>query len=45
MKSNRLTGKVLRPIMGRPMLELLVERCSSPETLDQIIVATDGQRF
>lgn len=40
MKSTRLPGKVLRPIMGRPMLGLLVERLQQARHLDQIVVAT-----
>ncbi|HOI72913.1 MAG TPA: glycosyltransferase family protein [Syntrophales bacterium] len=40
MKSTRLPGKVLRPIMGRPMLDLLVERLQQARNLDQIVVAT-----
>jgi spore coat polysaccharide biosynthesis protein SpsF len=40
MKSTRLPGKVLRPIMGRPMLELLVERLQQARCLDGIVVAT-----
>jgi len=40
MASTRLPGKVLRPIMGRPMLELLIERLQRAETLDCILVAT-----
>lgn len=40
MGSSRLPGKVLRPILGKPTLELLVERLSRASVLDGIIVAT-----
>jgi spore coat polysaccharide biosynthesis protein SpsF len=40
MKSTRLPGKVLRPVVGKPMLELLVERLSRAQTVSQVVVAT-----
>jgi spore coat polysaccharide biosynthesis protein SpsF len=40
MRSSRLPGKVLRPILDRPMLQLLVERLRLARRLDQIVVAT-----
>jgi spore coat polysaccharide biosynthesis protein SpsF len=40
MKSTRLPGKVLRPILGKPMLELLIERLKQAAYVDQIVVAT-----
>jgi spore coat polysaccharide biosynthesis protein SpsF len=40
MRSSRLPGKVLRPIVGKPMLELLVERLRRARGVDQVIVAT-----
>jgi len=40
MKSTRLPGKNLRPILGKPMLEMLVERLQHAKTLDGIVVAT-----
>ena len=40
MSSTRLPGKVLRPIMGRPMLALLVERLQGAQQLDGVVVAT-----
>ncbi|WP_207205300.1 cytidylyltransferase domain-containing protein [Methanolobus psychrotolerans] len=40
MTSTRLPGKVLKPIMGYPVLELLIERLQRSEYLDEIIVAT-----
>jgi spore coat polysaccharide biosynthesis protein SpsF len=40
MKSSRLPGKNLLPILGRPMLEMLVERLSRCISLAGIVVAT-----
>jgi len=40
MRSTRLPGKVLRPILGRPMLELMIERLQRVRLVDQIVVAT-----
>lgn len=40
MTSTRLPGKVLKLIVGRPVLELLIERLQRAEHLDEIIVAT-----
>jgi spore coat polysaccharide biosynthesis protein SpsF len=40
MKSSRLPGKVLKPILGKPMLEHLVERIGRAEHIDDIVVAT-----
>lgn len=40
MRSTRLPGKVLKPIMGRPMLELMIERLKRVPQLDNIVVAT-----
>lgn len=40
MKSTRLPGKNLLPILGRPMLEMLVERLRRCQSLTGIVVAT-----
>jgi spore coat polysaccharide biosynthesis protein SpsF len=40
MTSTRLPGKIVLPILGKPMLELLVERLKRANFLDQIIIAT-----
>ena len=40
MTSTRLPGKIMFPILGRPMLELLIERLMRAKLLDQIVVAT-----
>lgn len=40
MGSSRLPGKTLVPIMGRPMLELMIERLQRARFADEIVVAT-----
>jgi len=38
--SSRLPGKVLMPILGRPMLERQIERVQRCRRLDHVVVAT-----
>ena len=40
MGSTRLPGKVLKPILGRPMLSLQIERIQRSILIDEIIIAT-----
>jgi glutamate-1-semialdehyde 2,1-aminomutase len=40
MGSSRLPGKVMTSILGRPMIEILLERVSKAKRLDRVIVAT-----
>ncbi len=40
MGSTRLPGKVMKPIGGTPMIELLLARLAGTRGLDQIVVAT-----
>ena len=40
MGSSRLPGKVMSPIAGRPMIDLLLERLARAEQVDQIVLAT-----
>ena len=40
MTSTRLPGKIMLPVLGKPMLELLIERLKRATMLDQIVVAT-----
>jgi len=40
MGSTRFPNKVMRPILGTPMIELLLERLSGSKLVDRIIVAT-----
>ena len=43
LASTRLPGKVLKPIMGKPMLELQIERIRQSRLIDRVIVATSDQ--
>ena len=43
MGSSRLPGKVMRDVVGRPMIELLLERVKVAQCVDQIVVATSDQ--
>jgi spore coat polysaccharide biosynthesis protein SpsF (cytidylyltransferase family) len=40
MGSTRLPGKVLMPVLGKPMLQWMLERISLSEEVDRIIIAT-----
>ena len=40
MGSTRLPNKVMKPIGGIPMIELLLSRLARAKEIDQIIVAT-----
>ncbi|MFQ5498596.1 MAG: cytidylyltransferase domain-containing protein [Candidatus Zixiibacteriota bacterium] len=41
--SSRLPGKVLKPILGRPMIALQLERLSRVQSIDKLIVATSDR--
>lgn len=43
MSSTRLPGKVLKPIIGRPMLELQLERLKRVTAIGRLVVATSEQ--
>jgi spore coat polysaccharide biosynthesis protein SpsF len=45
MSSSRLPGKVLREIMGRPMLSYELERIEAIPEIDELIVATTTNRI
>jgi spore coat polysaccharide biosynthesis protein SpsF len=40
MTSRRLPGKVMRPILGRPMLDFLLERLARAKRVEEIVIAT-----
>ena len=40
MKSSRLPGKVLKPVLGRPLLDLMIERVRRVPQVSEIVVAT-----
>lgn len=44
MTSERLPGKVLKPCLGRPMLERLVERVRRSRLIDEIVISTTTNR-
>jgi spore coat polysaccharide biosynthesis protein SpsF len=43
MSSTRLPGKVLRPILGRPMLGWQIDRIRRSRTIDRLVVATSQE--
>ncbi len=43
--STRLPGKALKPILGKPMIQRVYERCAQAEVLDPVCVATDDARI
>jgi spore coat polysaccharide biosynthesis protein SpsF len=40
MSSSRLPGKIMRPVVGKPLLELLVERLKRASRVDEVVIAT-----
>ena len=40
MSSTRLSGKVLKPIVGKPLRALLIERASKSRMINKLVVAT-----
>ena len=42
--STRLPGKVLKPILGHPMLSLQIERMQRSKKIDKLVVATSSDR-
>lgn len=40
MASSRLPGKIMKEILGRPLLERLVERVRMSKLIDEVVVAT-----
>jgi len=44
MSSTRLPGKVMKPILGEPMLARQIERIRRAKTIDRLVVATSTDR-
>ena len=44
MGSSRLPGKVLKPVVGKPMLALQVERIQRSMLIDEVVIATSVER-
>ena len=44
MGSTRLPGKVMKPILSTPMIEILLHRLSKAQEINQIVVATSKNR-
>lgn len=42
MGSTRLPGKVLLPVLGKPLLALQIERVRRAKLVDQVVIATSG---
>jgi len=45
MSSTRLPGKVMAPIEGKPMIEVLLSRLSRSSLVDEIILATSNEEL
>lgn len=43
MGSSRLPGKVMRPILGRPMIARQIERLARCRSIDRLVVATSAE--
>ena len=43
MSSSRLPGKVLKPLVGEPMIYRQIERIERSKTIDKLIVATSSE--
>jgi 3-deoxy-manno-octulosonate cytidylyltransferase (CMP-KDO synthetase) len=43
--STRFPGKSLHPILGKPLIQHVWERCGKARSLDEIIIATDDMRI
>ena len=43
MSSSRLPGKVLKPVVGKPILALQIERLRRCKTIDKLVLATSNQ--
>jgi len=43
MSSTRLPGKVLKPILGKPMIERQIERLRLSNKIDRLVVATSNE--
>jgi len=43
--STRFPGKSLHPILGKPLLQWVVERARQARALDRLLVATDDERI
>jgi 3-deoxy-manno-octulosonate cytidylyltransferase (CMP-KDO synthetase) len=43
--STRFPGKMLHPILGKPLIQHAWERCQKAKTISQVIVATDDMRI
>jgi spore coat polysaccharide biosynthesis protein SpsF len=44
MRSTRLPGKVLKPVLGRPMLYYLIERLRQAKEIDEVVVLTSQHK-
>jgi spore coat polysaccharide biosynthesis protein SpsF len=44
MSSSRFPGKVVYPVMGKPMLQYLLESLQHCRTIDAVVVATSAER-